>query len=189
MLRKTNSTPGLIGLRGLLGEDAWASDGRMGVVSDVLVDQREWRVCFLVITSGRRSSDRRVLFPAQSVTARHSGILRMACLHAAMETAPQAPAAGRSLSGLCSAAGALRSAAHAKDGPVGWLTDILVDAGSWQVREIVCDASASSGGHVVLHPSDVETLAGERGVLFRLGRGQFPRSDVPAASRSELVTA
>ena len=73
---------------------------------------------------------------------------------------------------------------EARDGTIGAVQDLVLDDRSWAIREVVVDTMKWwPGGHVALHPQDVERIDyAQRRVHVRLTRDEVKQAGRPAAA-------
>jgi sporulation protein YlmC with PRC-barrel domain len=134
----------------LLGSPVVAPDGVVGRVLDVLFDERNWQIRYLLIKASREGRDREVLFPPEAVLSidAEEGIRidrlqpfelksskRMPCLRSTREVLD------------CTVSG--------WSGEIGRTEEVLFDESSWALRFLMIDVSSWCPGAVVFVRPDL----------------------------------
>jgi sporulation protein YlmC with PRC-barrel domain len=162
-------------LKELAGDEVLARDGSIGSLEDVLLDEERLTVRYLGVATGEATPDGRLLIPPAVVETQLSSghKLRLALT---LEQAHGAPRTGPPR--LRSGAELLGYDIQARDGSIGEVQDLVLDADTWAVRDVLVDTLKWwPGGLVRVHPAYVERIDRDtRTVHLRLTRDEVKLS-------------
>jgi hypothetical protein len=172
-------------VKSLRGKPLVAVDGAIGFLVDVYFDDRNWKVRYLVLDTGRPMPRRQVLVsPSCVVPAKDDDRLHVRLTRAEVEKCPeldddkpvflQHDLAALPSSGdphLRSAEVVMGFAVYGPPGRAGHLKDILVDSDDWSVATFVVDTGIwLPGKRSLVSPDDIDGLDWiERAVELRSG--------------------
>jgi hypothetical protein len=156
----------------LRGQPIVASDGAIGFIVDVYFDDRDWRVRYLVLDTGRPMPQRQVLVSPSCVVPADDERLHVRLSRKQVEKCPeldedrpvflQHDMAGLTARGdphLRSAEVVMGFSVHGPPGHAGHLKDILFDSADWTVKSLVVDTGVwLPGKRSLVAPEDVEGL-------------------------------
>jgi sporulation protein YlmC with PRC-barrel domain len=125
-----------------------AMDGRLGSVSDLYFDDRNWAVRYLVVEGGIWLPSGRAFVPPVFVESSESSTtLRVALSKDQVKASPPADTGDAHLQPATAVMG---YAMQAEDGEIGHVKDVLVDDKAWAIRYLVVDTKTWWGGKNVL---------------------------------------
>ncbi len=153
-------------VKAMVGHAIAASDGRLGRVEEVLFDDREWRVCYLVVDPYAPLTGRKVLVPIDAVERTRSGDIGVRMMRAEVARGPgldsampvarlyeeatvgyYAGAADPSETEDAAKRSHLRTSrevigysVHGPDGLIGHLADFELEEKGWRITGLVIDA-------------------------------------------------
>ncbi len=161
-----------------------ASDGQIGAVSDLLFEDADWAVRWLVVKTGALLSGRKVLLPLSALgqpDAKSSRIpvsLTMQQVQDSPDVDADLPVSqqseaqidtyyGRAVSANDGSQPHLRSIAavtgcyiHATDGDIGHAEDFLIDDSGWSIRYLIVDTQNWwAGEKVLISPRSVRRIS------------------------------
>lgn len=170
-------------LEEILGYGLMAEDGDIGHVEDVLFDDHDWVVRYVVVDTGKWISRKKVLlarasiedpdWPARKLPVR---LTKHEIEESLTESAHEASGSGdphlrsfREVEGYSIAA---------KDGEVGHVEDLMVDDEEWTIRYMVVDTGGwLSGRKVLVSPTWLlELSASDQEAVVDLTRAQIEAS-------------
>jgi len=123
-------------LRDLRGDDVMIDDGRIGALEDVYFDAEWGEVRYLLVSTGEAEG----------------GLHRVVPAHSLPGWFPDSPdAEGLEQAGICSGSDIVGFRLASREGPAGWVADLLVDDDSWSIEYMVVqlDAPDAPGERVV----------------------------------------
>jgi hypothetical protein len=167
-------------LKDLRGRRVVASDGAAGVLHDVFFDASQWKVRYLAVESGARTTMDRLLVPAARAALQADSTISALLRRSQFGPRPGA----RSLAWLWSGRELTRYAVHGTDGPAGEVDDVVV-GGGWLIAAIAVRGALGqfSGSRVSVDARDVARIdRAARTLHVRLARGaiaRLPRLSVP----------
>jgi sporulation protein YlmC with PRC-barrel domain len=133
----------------LRGTTVRATDGEIGTVDDVYLDDQQWRVRYLAIKTGPGLTGKVVLLPPSAVEARwNTAAVPVALSRAEVQRA--APEVLPSDRHLVSARELEGCHIQASDGEIGHVDDVLLDEQNWRIQYLVLDTSNWIGGRAVV---------------------------------------
>jgi hypothetical protein len=153
----------------MIGYSPVASDGELGTVSDLLFDDTDWRLRWLVVNTGHWSARREVLVP-MSALGRPDPVRRRLAVELTMRQIVDCPAAAEyppvsqcpASSGdphLRSAEAVVGHRVYLLDGVVGHVEELLIDDADWLIRYIRVDTCKwRPGDRVLLAPCFVREI-------------------------------
>jgi hypothetical protein len=153
----------------MIGYSPVASDGELGTVSDLLFDDTDWRLRWLVVNTGHWSARREVLVP-MSALGRPDPARRRLAVDLTMRQIVACPAAAEhppvsqcpapsSDPHLRSVEAVVGHRVHLLDGVVGHVEELLVDDADWLIRYIRVDTCKwRPGDKVLLAPCSVREI-------------------------------
>ena len=171
----------------MIGYSPVASDGELGTVSDLLFDDTDWGLRWLVVNTGHWSGRREVLVPI-SVLGRPDPVRRRLavdltmCQIVACPAAAEYPPVSQRLASssdphLRSVEAVVGHRVHLLDGVVGHVEELLVDDAGWLIRYIRVDTCKwRPGDKVLLAPCSVRELDWS-GRLMRFDVGRHELED------------
>jgi sporulation protein YlmC with PRC-barrel domain len=129
----------------LRGATVQASDGDVGTLQDLYIDDEQWRVRYLVVKTQGKTV---LLSPDTAAASWNTAAVPVALTRTEVgERAPDVlPADGH----LVSTRQLKGCHVRATDGEIGHVDDVLVDEQSWRIRYLVLDTSNWVGGHSVV---------------------------------------
>jgi hypothetical protein len=156
----------------LRGQAIVACDGAIGSLVDLYFDDRNWKVRYLVLDTGRPMPRRQVLVAPSYIVPGDDPRIHVRLSRAEVERCPeldddkpvflQHDMAAVTSSGdphLRSAEVVLGFAVYGPPGRAGHLKDILVDTGDWSVASFVVDTGVwLPGRRSLVSPADIEGL-------------------------------
>lgn len=152
-------------VKGLRGQPLLASDGAIGFIVDVYFDDRNWKVRYLVLDTGRPMPRRQVLVAPSYVAPAEDERIHLTLSRAEVEKCPELdedkPVFLQHGMGAVAAPGDphLRSAEVVMGCAVprhGHLRDILVDTERWAIASFVVDTGVwLPGKRSLIAPADV----------------------------------
>jgi hypothetical protein len=173
----------LCSVKRLRGQPILAADGPIGYIVDVYFDDRNWKVRYLVLDTGRPMPQRQVLVSPSYVVPAEDERIHVKLKRKEVERCPELdedrPVFLQHDIGSLTAPGDphLRSAevvlgfaVHGPPGRAGHLKDILVDTQEWTVTTFVIDTGVwLPGKRSLVAPEDIEGLDWiERAVELRV---------------------
>jgi hypothetical protein len=169
----------------MIGYSPVGSDGELGTVSDLLFDDTDWRLRWLVVNTGHWSARREVLVP-MSALGRPDPVRRRLAVDLTMRQIVACPAATEhppvsqcpASSGdphLRSVEAVVGHRVHLLDGVVGHVEELLVDDADWLIRYIRVDTCKwRPGDRVLLAPCSVREIDWSgRLMRFDVGRREL----------------
>lgn len=152
-------------VKGLRGQPIVARDGAIGFIVDVYFDDRNWKVRYLVLDTGRPMPKRQVLVSPSSVVPAGDERIHVRLSRAEVEKCPELDEDKPVF--LQHDMGAVRTTGdpHLRSAEVilgcavpryGHLRDILLDTGSWAIASFVVDTGVwLPGKRSLVAPADV----------------------------------
>ena len=175
-----------------------ALDGNLGLVVDVLFDDKEWTVRHLVVDTGHRLGGRRILVPATMLTVacwrRRGRMVRLTRQQVQRISETSLPSFASDLVhqeramfvrfGVKWSASRMRSCRevtgydiHADDGAIGHVDDFLFDESHRRIRMLVVDTrNCQPRRHVLISPMRIARVSWETGAIeLNVSRAQVDR--------------
>jgi hypothetical protein len=165
-------------LRDLISSSVLAADGSVGRVVDAYVDDRTWRIRYLLVAIAQPKGDREMVCFPESITDVdiQEGSIVAGSLH------PRDCAAARRHRNIRSSLAVLGSEVSGTRGPIGCTEDAIVDADSWALRFLLLQGIGScKGAMVLLQPSLIDEVR-EDGSFHIIDDSQIPRNEAERPS-------
>lgn len=163
-------------LKDLQGDAIVAADGELGSVDDLVFDDGDWDVRYVVVNARRWMPGRKVLVSPVAIDRARpldAGDIRVALTR---EEAARLIAEGGPH--LRSSAEVIGCGIEATDGAVGEVADLVVDDETWAITDVLVDSRAWLPGKLLLiSPEVIERIDWPRKTVhLRLARGDILRA-------------